>query len=55
MKFYLANLDIRSPHQWHQLFGLDLMYQLFKDTDVIELIGKERNFYPPNLYSLTDS
>ena len=54
MKFDLAMIKLKLNTHWHGLFSLDLLYQLFKNNDVIELIGKERNFYPPNLYALTN-
>ena len=54
MKFDLAKIALRTSFQGHYLFGLDLMYQLFKNEAIIELIGKERKFYPPDLFALTD-
>jgi len=52
MKFDLAQIALKTNRQWHSLFGLDLLYQLFKSEEAIELIGKERKFYPPDLFAL---
>ncbi len=54
MKFDLAMIALKTAQQWHQLFGLDLLYQLFKDEEVIQLIAVKRQFYPPDLYALTN-
>ena len=54
MKFDLARLSLALPFKWHQLFGIDLLYQLFRDEDTIQLIGKKRNFLPKDFYNLTN-
>lgn len=53
MRFDFAMFSLKLPTKWHQLFGINLMYQLYENEETIRLIDKERNFSTTDFYNLT--